>query len=117
MSSAALPVVKYDSEWGRFTRETACVGTRVSLSGRRKQPIRPPRPCTSTIASGQVRHNGYLTKRFKNVGSSAPWSRQFCTVHGNILRCFAGKIQYGDGEDPVVRERQRSWYENAFACV
>ena len=50
----------------------------------------------------QVRHNGYLTKRLKVVGATAPWSRQFCTVHGNILRCFAGKRQFSDHEDPVV---------------
>eukprot|EP00903_Cladosiphon_okamuranus_P009378 g8942.t1 len=50
----------------------------------------------------QVRHNGYLTKRFKLAGPAAsPWSRQFCTVHGNILRCFSGKRQFTDHEDPV----------------
>ncbi|CAN0090701.1 unnamed protein product, partial [Laminaria digitata] len=61
-----------------------------------------------------VRHNGYLTKRFKLVGASAPWSRQFCTVHGNILRCFAGKRQFTDHEDPVetnIIRAVRSWQE------
>ncbi|CAM9593516.1 unnamed protein product, partial [Ectocarpus sp. 13 AM-2016] len=66
-------------------------------------PDSPPLQRRKTFSHyTQVRHNGYLTKRFKLVGAAtSSWSRQFCTVHGNILRCFAGKRQYADHEDPV----------------
>ncbi|CAN0230074.1 unnamed protein product, partial [Discosporangium mesarthrocarpum] len=101
------PVAEGDSEddcsltWPSYEQEEVAV----------TQPL-PARRTFSHFT--QVRHNGYLTKRFKRSGTNASWSRQFCTLHGNILRCYASKLHYEDSEDPVeamVVRGLRAWQE------
>ncbi|CAM9331458.1 unnamed protein product, partial [Choristocarpus tenellus] len=84
-------------------------------SDQEEDGIHKPLPVRRTFSHfTQVRHNGYLTKRFKRPGEKFSWSRQFCTLHGNILRCYTGKLQHEDNEDPVevnVVRGMRAWNE------